>query len=426
MKKGFLFICLLVISSMIFSMSASAFGPVQRGDFGADVAEVQQMLINIGYLNDNADGEFGPMTQGAVMAFQSDYGLDVDGMVDDQTYDTLVWASGGVPYETGTWYYNEYNGWWYMYDDGTYPVSCWAEIDGWRYHFDSWGYMDTGWLWDDDWYYLYPNGVMATGWIWDGDWYFFASNGVMIKGWFLDGDDWYYFDADGVMVTGTWKIDGVEYEFDDDGRMISGGSSSSDQLVSDTYSATCTDYYGRTYSYYIPQINIDGYDAYQVNQQLFSKYYGMIQESIAQAESGGSLSVVYTSLSYWWYVNYGILSLVININGIDAYDNFEVYNFSLSDGSRLYNSSVYGFFGLSNYDYYNLVSGSIEREYESMGPDGWNISEPFSEKDIENSIADIINSYAYIGENGALYVLTKIFISGAQNWGRWGWFSYDL
>ena len=118
MKKGFLFICLLVISSMIFSMSASAFGPVQRGDFGADVAEVQQMLINIGYLNDNADGEFGPMTQGAVMAFQSDYGLDVDGMVDDQTYDTLVWASGGVPYETGTWYYNEYNGWWYVNPTG--------------------------------------------------------------------------------------------------------------------------------------------------------------------------------------------------------------------------------------------------------------------------------------------------------------------
>lgn len=116
-------------------------------------------------------------------------------------------------------------------------------------------------------------------------------NGVMIKGWFLDGDDWYYFDADGVMVTGTWTIDGVEYEFDDEGRMISGGSSSSDQLVSDAYSATCTDYYGRTYSYSIPQINIDSYDAYEVNQQLFSEYYGMIQESIAQAESGGAVFV---------------------------------------------------------------------------------------------------------------------------------------
>lgn len=35
-------------------------------------------------------------------------------------------------------------GWWYRYEDGSYPASASAQIDGAIYRFDARGYMVTG------------------------------------------------------------------------------------------------------------------------------------------------------------------------------------------------------------------------------------------------------------------------------------------
>ena len=40
----------------------------------------------------------------------------------------------------GQWQKNE-TGWWYQYDDGSFPVNTWEEIDGKQYYFDNNGYM---------------------------------------------------------------------------------------------------------------------------------------------------------------------------------------------------------------------------------------------------------------------------------------------
>lgn len=56
-------------------------------------------------------------------------------------------------------------GWWYLYDDGTYPANKWEKINHHWYLFNADGYMVTGWhLWDGkvcdpadgggDWYFL--------------------------------------------------------------------------------------------------------------------------------------------------------------------------------------------------------------------------------------------------------------------------------
>lgn len=55
------------------------------------------------------------------------------------------------------------SGWWYKYEDGSYPASCWKKIDGEWYSFDGNGYMRSGqWYQEgDSWYYLNPDGSMA-------------------------------------------------------------------------------------------------------------------------------------------------------------------------------------------------------------------------------------------------------------------------
>lgn len=153
-------------------------------------------------------------------------------------------------------------GWWYYYEDGTYPASTSIQIRGETFRFDARGYMVTGWVldggrwfyheasgaqvlgwanvngtwyylepptgamvtgWayvDDAWYYLSASGAMVTGWAYvDGAWYYLTPSGAMAIGWLNDGGSWYYLDVSGAMVTGTRQVDGVTYTFGPNGRM---------------------------------------------------------------------------------------------------------------------------------------------------------------------------------------------------------------
>ena len=154
-------------------------------------------------------------------------------------------------------------GWWYRYEDGSYPASMSAQIDGATYRFDARGYMVTGWAFEGGqwfyhgasgaqvagwanvngtwyyldpasgamatgwvfvsgtWYYLGASGAMATGWVYvDGAWYYLTPSGAMAIGWLHEGGSWYYLDpATGAMVTGSQQVNGVAYTFGPDGRM---------------------------------------------------------------------------------------------------------------------------------------------------------------------------------------------------------------
>ena len=154
-------------------------------------------------------------------------------------------------------------GWWYRYEDGSYPASMSAQIDGATYRFDARGYMVTGWAFEGGqwfyhgasgaqvagwanvngtwyyldpasgamatgwvfvsgtWYYLGASGAMATGWAYvDGAWYYLTPSGATAIGWLHEGGSWYYLDpATGAMVTGSQQVNGVAYTFGPDGRM---------------------------------------------------------------------------------------------------------------------------------------------------------------------------------------------------------------
>jgi peptidoglycan hydrolase-like protein with peptidoglycan-binding domain len=62
---------------------------LKKGSKGDDVATVQARLIVLGYLSGDADGIFGKLTHAAVVAFQNDQGIKVDGIVGPVTHDHL-------------------------------------------------------------------------------------------------------------------------------------------------------------------------------------------------------------------------------------------------------------------------------------------------------------------------------------------------
>ncbi len=56
---------------------------------GTDVKEIQERLIELGLLDEDATGYFGPKTESAVMAFQDAAGVKADGVVGDKTRELL-------------------------------------------------------------------------------------------------------------------------------------------------------------------------------------------------------------------------------------------------------------------------------------------------------------------------------------------------
>jgi peptidoglycan hydrolase-like protein with peptidoglycan-binding domain len=63
---------------------------IKQGDCGEAVRFVQQILICYGYLTSKSfDAEFGPVTEKAVKAFQTENKLLVDGIVGKQTWRAL-------------------------------------------------------------------------------------------------------------------------------------------------------------------------------------------------------------------------------------------------------------------------------------------------------------------------------------------------
>lgn len=65
---------------------------LQLGSTGPEVEELQRTLAAAGFDPDICDGSFGPETRKAVIAFQTDRGLLVDGIVGPQTAAAL-----GIP-----------------------------------------------------------------------------------------------------------------------------------------------------------------------------------------------------------------------------------------------------------------------------------------------------------------------------------------
>ncbi|WP_448756793.1 S8 family serine peptidase, partial [Actinomyces sp.] len=116
--------------------------------------------------------------------------------------------------KTGEWTWGA-RGWWYRYEDGSYPSNAALVIDGSTYRFDASGYMRTGWVKDQGaWYYHSSSGAQTTGWVFSGArWYYLSpDSGAMATGWVQVGSTWYYLNpSDGAMATGWLKEGGYWY-----------------------------------------------------------------------------------------------------------------------------------------------------------------------------------------------------------------------
>lgn len=104
----------------------------------------------------------------------------------------------------------ENNGMWYLYPDGTYPVSSWRSIDGANYHFNQGGYLEVNtWIYEANgaWYYVGADAKMVRGLQnISGRLYFFEPNNGQLQGpgLLLAGGRYYYAGQDGALLQNAW------------------------------------------------------------------------------------------------------------------------------------------------------------------------------------------------------------------------------
>ena len=75
----------------------ASYKTLRKGDQGPEVVTLQQALRELGYLTSAADGNFGSGTMNAVKNFQSDNGLDADGIAGKMTQEKLFTLSSVTP-----------------------------------------------------------------------------------------------------------------------------------------------------------------------------------------------------------------------------------------------------------------------------------------------------------------------------------------
>ena len=161
-----------------------------------------------------------PLEEGPLSVRVEASGRNNDPRADDDTSAQVSFTVASDEDQAGRWV-RDALGWWWRFEDGTYPVSTVRRIDGQLYRFDARGYMVTGWVKNGgSWYYHGVGGDQATGWVQDaGSWYYLDDSGAMVTGWLPYAGSWYYLDGSGAMVTGTRVIEGREYSFDAAGRL---------------------------------------------------------------------------------------------------------------------------------------------------------------------------------------------------------------
>ncbi|MBR6187285.1 MAG: peptidoglycan-binding protein [Clostridia bacterium] len=91
----------LLLVLLLLPVFASA--ELKRGDRGEEVKELQQILIELGFLEDKADGIFGKKTEKAVKALQEYWGVNTTGRLDDDDlmllYDLYYIVTGEMEFD---------------------------------------------------------------------------------------------------------------------------------------------------------------------------------------------------------------------------------------------------------------------------------------------------------------------------------------
>lgn len=146
--------------------------------------------------------------------------------------------------------------------------------------------------------------------------------------------------------------------------------------VSELYSVdgVYTDEWGTecAYSYHVPQLEDDTPDCAYINSQIAAVYGEAIEGCHRSMDNGEAPE--YVSMTYESCRSGDILSLIIKrITYFGYFGEYQVYNYSLADGSLLSSSDVLARLGINQEDFLRAVRQAAARHYDDTYLPLWEI-----------------------------------------------------
>lgn len=188
-------------------------------------------------------------------------------------------------------------------------------------------------------------------------------------------------------------------------------------LVTDAYSE---EFGGRKFN--IPQINLSGDAVANINAEIWATLYDGIVVDVSewwnQEHYEGSESITYN-----WYLNNDILSLVIESHPVDwAWTDYYVYNIDITTGKELSSEALFEDYGISVTEYKGLAEQVLGSKFWSA----WDrTNENFQNNNfiswfneaLQKTISqeNIDQTFPYINDKGELCMIAKVYsLAGAD------------
>lgn len=182
---------------------------------------------------------------------------------------------------------------------------------------------------------------------------------------------------------------------------------------------------GKSVLYRIPRINLSGSDAAAVNKEITDRYLPEFDRADNNAAKGVRYSDAYAKeINFYTYVNGSILSVVIkNAAPYNQYISYNVYNFNVKTGKRLYNSDILAQKGASLTSVKKNIIALLNNEYAVVFKNAANNPSTLdmAKKQQARATSDsaLNESLFYLGSNGKLMAkYTYYSIAGSGTYYR--------
>lgn len=195
------------------------------------------------------------------------------------------------------------------------------------------------------------------------------------------------------------------------------------ELVSERVFEKVPGWYDQDAEFHIPVINLDYPQVDAINEKVFSELNGYLERAKQETPELQNCDGV----SYTWYVNEDILSLVVREDlwpMATPNSAFQVYNIRLSTGEMLDSSDILEARGMSYEEYADLAFnafGSLYCQTYSGGFDGTFDGGSTLYSQLEKTISqeNIAQTPLYLGEDGHLCGIVVVYsIAGAGAYPR--------
>ena len=195
-------------------------------------------------------------------------------------------------------------------------------------------------------------------------------------------------------------------------------------LVTDAYSDALFDANGCACCYHIPQFNLPGNSAKQLNEKIYKQCYDILLEDVYSFIGNDGWSPFFLEMSYLAGHKGNYASVIVGCSSDVSYWEYYIYTVSAATGREATMDELLAEFGMDREAYYDLVEKRLNQywdewiaEAESNNPSI--ADDTFVKECISRTLTDanIQKTIPYINPNGGLSFIAEIYsMAGADSY----------